>query len=304
MKRIAVLASGKGSNLEAIFQAAERGELEGRVVLVISDRQEAGALERARQRGVKALYIDPRPFAGRVEYDRAIMKELEKEAVDLVVLAGFMRLLSKEFVDAYPHRIMNIHPALLPSFPGTEGVKDALEYGVKVTGCTVHFVDEGMDTGPIILQGAVEIKDDDTVETLHQRIQEVEHRLYPRAINLFARTKSKSKGEGVLSLSSTKISTKRAIISVSDKRGVVELAQRPGAAGLGDYIDGGTAAVLKEAGVAVKGISEITGFPEILEGRVKTLHPKVHGGSWPAWTGRSTGASWRNRASAPSRWWW
>jgi len=184
----------KGIQPGRIFQAAERGELVGRVVLVISDRQEAGALERARQRGVKALYIDPRPFAGRVEYDRAIMKELEKEAVDLVVLAGFMRLLSKEFVDAYPHRIMNIHPALLPSFPGTEGVKDALEYGVKVTGCTVHFVDEGMDTGPIILQGAVEIKDDDTVETLHQRIQEVEHRLYPRAINLFCQNKIKVEG--------------------------------------------------------------------------------------------------------------
>ena len=189
MKRIAVLASGQGTNLEAILKAAKSGEIAGRVELVISDRRKARALEIARRWGVKALFINPADYRDRNTYDAAVVKELQRAAIDLVVLAGFMRLLSAAFVRQYPLRIMNIHPSLLPAFPGTNGVEQALAYGVKVTGCTVHFVDEGLDSGPVILQEAVPVLPDDTVETLHQRIHAVEYRLYPRAIDLFCRDK-------------------------------------------------------------------------------------------------------------------
>lgn len=187
MKRIAVLASGEGTNLEAILEAVERGEISGRVVLVISDREEAAALERARRRGVRTLHVNPGSFRGREQYDRALAADLQRARVDLVALAGFMRLLTPLLVKAFPMRIMNIHPSLLPSFPGTSGVREALDYGVKVTGCTVHFVDEGLDTGPVILQEAVPVIQGDSVETLHTRIHEAEYRLYPRAIQLFCR---------------------------------------------------------------------------------------------------------------------
>ena len=194
MKRIAVLASGEGTNLEAILEAAECGEISGRVVLVISDRDDAPALERARRRGVRALYLDPRAFQTREGYDQALAEELRRARVDLVALAGFMRLLSPPLIKAFSMKIMNIHPSLLPSFPGTSGVKDALDYGVKATGCTVHFVDEGLDTGPIILQEAVTVLQDDTVETLHARIHAAEYRLYPRAIELFCRNMLRIEG--------------------------------------------------------------------------------------------------------------
>lgn len=194
MKRIAVLASGQGSNLEAILKAVEAGTVAGEVVLVLSDRQEAPALQRARRRGIRSIFLDPSLYASREEYDLAIITELEKEKVELVVLAGFMRMLSPVFIEKYPLRIMNIHPSLLPSFPGTRGVEMALAYGVRVTGCTVHFVDEKMDTGPVILQEAVPVLQDDTVETLHRRINAVEHRLFPRAVDLFCRDKLKLKG--------------------------------------------------------------------------------------------------------------
>jgi phosphoribosylglycinamide formyltransferase-1 len=194
MKKIAVLASGEGTNLEAILEAAERGRISAQVVLVISDRKKAPALERARRRGIEPLHLDPRPYRGREEYDQALLAVLRRAGIDLVVLAGFMRLLSPVLVQAFPGRIMNIHPALLPAFPGTSGVEEALNYGVKVTGCTVHFVDEGLDTGPIILQETVPVLQDDTVKTLHMRIQAVEHRLYPRAIELFCQDQLRVEG--------------------------------------------------------------------------------------------------------------
>ncbi|NMA91783.1 MAG: phosphoribosylglycinamide formyltransferase [Firmicutes bacterium] len=194
MKRLAVLASGEGTNLEAIFEAIEREEVAAEVGLVISDRPTAPALGRARRREVKARFLDPRPFATREEYDCALLEILQQESVDLVVLAGFMRLLSPVLVKEFYLRIMNIHPSLLPAFPGLNAVEQALDHGVKVTGCTVHFVDEGLDTGPIILQQAVPILEIDTIETLHQRIHAVEHRLYPRAIDLFSRDKLTVKG--------------------------------------------------------------------------------------------------------------
>lgn len=194
MKRIAVLASGEGTNLEEILKAEEQGEISAQVVRVISDREEAFALERARRRRIEALYLDPRLHRGREQYDRALLAELKKARVDLVVLAGFMRLLSPLLVSAYPHRIMNTHPALLPSFPGTAGVEEALAYGVRVTGCTVHFVDEGLDTGPVILQEAVPVLQGDTVATLHRRIKAAEYRLYPRAIELFCQDQLRVEG--------------------------------------------------------------------------------------------------------------
>lgn len=189
MKRIAVLASGQGTNLDVILQAVERGSVAGKVVLVLSDREEAPALERARRRGIKSLYTNPRLFGHRAEYDAALVQALRSEDVELVILAGFMRLLSPVLVDAFPQQILNIHPSLLPAFPGTDGVEQALAYGVKVTGCTVHFVDEGLDSGPIILQEAVPVIQQDTLETLRRRIHAAEYRLYPRAVDLFCRGK-------------------------------------------------------------------------------------------------------------------
>ena len=194
MKRIAVLASGRGTNLEAILEAVERGDIFGEVALVISDQEQAQALQRAERRGVKALFMAPGNNGGREQYDRAIVEQLKEDRIDLVALAGFMRLLSPYFVNAFSMQIMNIHPSLLPAFPGLDGVEQALAHGVKVTGCTVHFVDEGLDTGPIILQEAVPVIQQDSVETLHQRIHASEHRLYPTAIDLFCREKLKVEG--------------------------------------------------------------------------------------------------------------
>jgi phosphoribosylglycinamide formyltransferase 1 len=185
MKKIAILASGSGSNLQAIIDAVEQGEIQnGEVSLVISDRKKAYALERARKKNIPVSYFSPLNYSSREDYDRGLVTYLERRQIDLVVLAGFMRVLTPYFVLIFQHRILNIHPALLPAFPGEHGVQDALNYGVKVTGCTVHFVDEGIDTGPIILQEAVPVFEDDTTESLHARIHTVEHRLYPKAINL------------------------------------------------------------------------------------------------------------------------
>ncbi|NLW60041.1 MAG: phosphoribosylglycinamide formyltransferase [Firmicutes bacterium] len=195
MKRIAVLASGNGSNLEAILAAIADGRIQNaRVVLVISDKEEAYALVRAQKHNIPTRVFRPQDYPSREAYDRAMIEFLQAEAIDLVVMAGFMRLVTPEFVAAFRHRIMNIHPSLLPAFPGTRGVADALAYGVKVTGCTVHFVDEGMDTGPIILQEALPVRPDDTVDSLQERIHALEHRLYPQAIDLWVRGKIKIRG--------------------------------------------------------------------------------------------------------------
>ncbi len=194
MKRIAVLASGRGSNLEAILEAAERGGISGEIVLAISDRVDAPALEKAEKGGVEAVFVDPKEYSGREAYDQALVDQLKRARVDLVVLAGFMRLLSPLFVRSFPMQILNIHPSLLPAFSGTDGVAQAFAHGVKVTGCTVHFVDEGLDSGPIVLQEAVPVIQRETVQTLHQRIQAVEHRLYPTAIDLYCREKLKVEG--------------------------------------------------------------------------------------------------------------
>ncbi len=188
--RVGVLASGRGSNLQAIIDAIEAGKLAARIAVVISNKKDAQALERARRHGVADVFLDPAPYKDRPDsretYDRAVLEVLRKHNVELVALAGYMKIVTRVLIDAYPNRIMNIHPSLLPSFPGLKAQQQALDWGVKVSGCTVHFVTEGVDTGPIIRQAAVPVQENDTAETLETRILTEEHRIYPEAIQLFA----------------------------------------------------------------------------------------------------------------------
>ncbi len=199
---VGVLASGSGTNLQAIIDAAKAGEIPAEVVVVISNNKDAFALERASKHKIPGYFVDLKAFPSREDYDRHLIMLLKQHKVDLVILAGYMFLVGAEFVQTYLNRVMNIHPALLPSFPGTKGVADALDYGAKVSGVTVHFVDRGLDTGPIILQEAVPVKDDDTEESLHQRIHQVEYKLYPLAIKLFAEGKLRVEGRRVKILGS------------------------------------------------------------------------------------------------------
>jgi len=180
LANIAVLASGRGTNLKEILEAAANGECPVMVQLVISDKADAGALEIAREAGVpNVLYIDPKDYGGRTAFDAACAAHIERAGCEWIVLAGYMRILSSAFVQRFRNRIINIHPALLPAFPGPDGVGDALAHGAKVSGCTVHLVDEVLDGGPILGQATVPVLDDDTRDSLHARIQEQEHKLYP-----------------------------------------------------------------------------------------------------------------------------
>ena len=182
---IAVLVSGSGSNLQAIIDASERGEISCRVGIVISNKADAYGLVRAQKHGIPTKVLDHKAFATREEFDAKLVEIIRGSGAKLVCLAGFMRVLTPVFVHAFPNRILNIHPALLPSFPGTHGPRQALSYGVRFSGCTVHFLDEGVDTGPIIVQAVVPVYDDDTEDTLAARILVQEHRIYPMAIRLF-----------------------------------------------------------------------------------------------------------------------
>ncbi len=182
---IAVFASGRGTNLQAIIDAVNRGEIKAVISLVISDRSDAKALDRAKKAGIETAYINPRDFSSREEFDKQAINYLEKNNVGLIVLAGFMRFLSPYFVNRYRNRIMNIHPALLPAFKGTSGIKDAWNYGVKITGPTVHFINEDLDAGPIILQKPVMIDQTDTLKSLEEKIHRAEHQIYPEAVKLF-----------------------------------------------------------------------------------------------------------------------
>ncbi len=197
--KIGVLVSGRGSNLQAIIDNIEQGKLSAEISVVISDQPEAFALDRARKHGITAVHISSKGYKERrEEYDALLVTELRKRDVDLVVLAGFMRIITKALVSAYPNRIMNIHPALLPSFPGLHVQKAAIEHGVKFSGCTVHFVDEGMDTGPIIIQAVVPVLDSDTEDSLAARILAQEHKIFSRAIELYAEGKLRVEGRRVL----------------------------------------------------------------------------------------------------------
>jgi len=185
MLTIGVLISGRGSNLQAIIDAVARGEITGRLAVVISNKPDAFGLERARKHGIETLFI-PSKGKERTGFEQELAEALESRGVELVCLAGFMRVLSPYFIRRFKHRIMNIHPALLPSFPGEDAQRQAFDYGVKVSGCSVHFVDEGVDTGPVIVQIPVDVRDEDTADTLADRILAQEHRAYPMAIQLFA----------------------------------------------------------------------------------------------------------------------
>ncbi len=183
MKRLGILLSGRGSNFEAIADQVAAGAVNAEIAVVISNRTEARGLESARRRGLNAVLL-PSKGLDREVYDRMVIAELKKEKVDLVCLAGFMRLLSAAFIREFPNRILNIHPSLLPAFPGLDAQHQAFDHGVKITGCTVHFVDEELDAGPIVIQAAVPVADDDTVATLSARILKEEHRIYSEAIRI------------------------------------------------------------------------------------------------------------------------
>lgn len=200
--RVAALASGRGSNLQAIIDAIETGRVQAQIVAVISNKKDAIALERARKHGLLDIFVDPKPYAGRPDsreaYDRSLLEILQQHEVELVLLAGYMKIVTTVLVNAYANRMMNIHPSLLPSFPGLDVQKKAIDWGCKLAGCTVHFVTEGVDEGPIIIQAAVPILDDDTPETLAARILVQEHKIYPRAVQLFAEGRLRVDGRRVL----------------------------------------------------------------------------------------------------------
>jgi phosphoribosylglycinamide formyltransferase-1 len=200
--RVAALASGRGSNLQAIIDAIETGRVQAQIVAVISNKKDAIALERARKHGLSDIFVDPKPYAGRPDsreaYDRSLLEILQQHEVELVLLAGYMKIVTTVLVNAYANRMMNIHPSLLPSFPGLDVQKKAIDWGCKLAGCTVHFVTEGVDEGPIIIQAAVPILDDDTPETLAARILVQEHKIYPRAVQLFAEGRLRVDGRRVL----------------------------------------------------------------------------------------------------------
>lgn len=195
--RLGVLLSGTGTNLQAILDAERDGALNAETVVVISNREEARGLERARKAGIPAVHVDRAAYNTAAEYNRAIAEELHRYGAEYVVMAGYMRLLGKEVLDAYPMRVLNLHPALLPAFPGASGIHDAFDHGVKVTGVTVHFADEHFDRGPIIAQEAVRIDEDDTLESLEAKIHEIEHRIYPEAIQAIAQGRIRIEGRKV-----------------------------------------------------------------------------------------------------------
>jgi phosphoribosylglycinamide formyltransferase-1 len=196
--KIAILVSGRGSNLQAIIDNIENGSVNAEIVVVISDQADAYALDRARKHKIPAVHIDVKKYKTRDAYDAALVEELKKRKTDLVCLAGFMRIITPMVIKAFPNRIMNIHPSLLPAFPGLHVQKKALNHGVKFSGCTVHFVDEGMDTGPIIIQAVVPVLDNDTEDGLSERILKQEHKIYSRAIQLFAEGRLAIEGRRVI----------------------------------------------------------------------------------------------------------
>jgi phosphoribosylaminoimidazolecarboxamide formyltransferase/IMP cyclohydrolase len=284
--RIAVGVSGTGSNLRALHAAIERGSLDAEICLVFADR-ECSALDWAVELGIDTLLV-PMPKLSEAE-ERAAANEVLAESLaavgpELIVLAGFMRVLGPKALGGLTCPIINVHPALLPAFPGTHAVRDALSAGVKVTGVTVHFVDDSLDSGPIILQDSVPVLTGDTEETLFERIHAVEHRLLPRAVGLaLAGALAIEPGGRTVRIDAVKAAErmpvpKRALLSVYDKTGLAEFSAGLVRLGFELVSTGGTARALRGAGLPVTDLAAVTGFPEMLDGRVKTLHPRIHGG--------------------------
>jgi phosphoribosylaminoimidazolecarboxamide formyltransferase/IMP cyclohydrolase len=296
-KRIVVLVSGEGTNLQALIDAGADPAYGARVVLVVSDRPEARGLERARRAGIPAEVVRLEDHPDRPAFDRAIRDVVAAARPDVVCLAGFMRILGPEFVRAFPDRIVNTHPSLLPAFPGAHAVRETLAYGVRVSGCTVHLVDEQVDHGPVLLQVAVPVEDSDDEQRLHERIKVQERRLLPAAVRLIAFGRVHLDGrrarldpDPVHPLPATAAQPsedddmpdrqpiRRALVSVFDKRGLDRLAAALRDAGVEVVSTGSTALALEGHGLTVTRVEELTGAPEMLGGRVKTLHPRVHAG--------------------------
>lgn len=196
--KLGVLISGRGTNLQSIIAASKKGMIDAEIAIVISDKKDAHGLVRAKENDIHTLFLSPKDYRNREEFDKKVVEELNKHKVDLVLLAGFMRIVTPALIEPFRNRIMNIHPALLPSFPGLDAQKQALEHGVRFSGCTLHFVEEGMDEGPIIIQAVVPVMDNDTVDTLSERILKYEHKIYPIAVQLFAEGRLKVEGRKVL----------------------------------------------------------------------------------------------------------
>jgi phosphoribosylaminoimidazolecarboxamide formyltransferase/IMP cyclohydrolase len=297
---LAVLASGAGTNLQALLDRVH-GRDGISIAAVASDKPEAQALTRARDAGLPTAVFPTGEYGSRPERDQAMADWLTSLGVELVVLAGYMQLLSGAFLERFRHRVINVHPALLPAFPGLRAIEQAVEYGVRVFGVTVHFVDEGVDTGPIILQRAVEISDARGADSVLAQLHCIEHELLPEAVRLFAagavhvdpanprrvvidRYSRAGMEPGIKSVSRAgpvlpgEVQVARALLSVSDKTGLVEFARGLVELGIEIVSTGGTAQELSEAGITVRAVSDFTGFPEIMDGRVKTLHPKLHAG--------------------------
>ena len=195
--KLAVLVSGRGSNLQAIIDSIEREELNAHISIVISSTRDAMALKRAEKHGIKTIFIDPTVYLNSKEYGKVLIKKLKEFPIDLICLAGYMRILGEEVIQTFKEKIINIHPSLLPAFPGLNAQRQAIEHGVKFSGCTVHFVDSGIDSGPIILQTAVPVYDNDDEKSLSKRILEQEHYLYPKAINMIKENQIKINGKTV-----------------------------------------------------------------------------------------------------------
>ena len=282
--RIAVGVSGSGSNLRALAARIERGALDAEIALVFADRP-CAALDWATEAGIDTALIEDlgaRSLDTRALADWNLTQTLNALGVDLVVLAGFMRLVGPILLFDFEGRVLNVHPSLLPAFPGAHAVRDALAAGAAVTGATVHLVDESLDGGAIVVAEAVPIFGDDTEETLLERLHSVEHRILPRAVGLFLAGALRVDGRRV-TIDATVASAgarvpRRALLSVSDKTGLAPFGAGLVARGFELVSTGGTARALREAGLPVTDVAAVTGFPEMLDGRVKTLHPRVHGG--------------------------
>ena len=282
--RIAVGVSGSGSNLRALAARVDRGALDATIALVFSDRP-CAALDWATEAGLDTALVEDlgaRNPDARALADRNLAETLQGLEVDVVVLAGFMRLVGPVLLDAFGGRVLNVHPSLLPAFPGAHAVRDALAAGAVVTGVTVHLVDASLDGGPVVLAEAVPILGDDTEATLLERLHAVEHRLLPRAVGLLLTGALRVDGRRVTVDAARAAEAapvpRRALLSVSDKAGLVPFAAALVARGFELVSTGGTARALRDAGLPVTDVAAVTGFPEMLDGRVKTLHPRVHGG--------------------------